>query len=114
LLGAQSRADTQLIGHLLQDRKKSEDLAHLSRSRHRGLIEVSAQSSAQSRHPFRRPVREVGEGAVLDLAVLAEGLAQQDRRGRVAVGHDCDVHANINSISLAQSQDIVNIYMTTI
>jgi hypothetical protein len=44
---------------------------------------------------FGRPVGEVEEGALLDLSALAVGLAQQDGRGRAAVGNDLDVHGYI-------------------
>ncbi len=38
--------------------------------------------------------REVGQGALANLAVLAPGLAQEDRRGRVAIGHRLDIHGH--------------------
>ena len=37
---------------------------------------------------------EVGDGAFLDFAVLAEGLAEEDGRGRVTVGDGIDVHGH--------------------
>jgi hypothetical protein len=37
-------------------------------------------------------VGEVGEGAVLDLAVLAEGFPEEDRGRGVAVGNGGDIH----------------------
>ena len=45
--------------------------------------------------PLVRPVGEVQERALLDLASLAEALAQQDGRGRVAIGDGFDIHGNI-------------------
>jgi len=41
----------------------------------------------------RGPMGEIGESAVEDLAVLAEGLAEEDGRRGVAVGDRGDVHA---------------------
>ena len=38
---------------------------------------------------------EIGNGAVVDLAVFAEALAQEDSGRGVAVGHDGDVHVDI-------------------
>src|ERR1700758_697875 len=45
--------------------------------------------------PLVRPVGEVQERALLDLASLAVALAQQDGRGRVAIGDGFDIHGNI-------------------
>src|SRR5579883_3489067 len=39
-----------------------------------------------------RPVGEIGQGAILDLAVLAEGFAQEEGGWGVAVGDGGDVH----------------------
>ncbi len=39
------------------------------------------------------PVGEIGDGAVVDLAVFAEALAEEDSGRGVAVGDDGDVHA---------------------
>src|SRR4051794_20777609 len=44
-----------------------------------------------------RPVGEVEEGALLDLPALAVGLAQQDGRGRAAVGDELDLHVHRGS-----------------
>ncbi len=41
------------------------------------------------------PMREVGEGAVFDLAVAAKRLAEEDSGRGVAVGDIGDVHAYI-------------------
>ena len=40
------------------------------------------------------PVGEIGDGAVVDLAVLAEALAEEDSGRGVAVGNDGDVHVD--------------------
>ena len=40
------------------------------------------------------PVGEIGDGAVVDLAVLAEALAQEDSGRGVAVGDDGDIHVD--------------------
>jgi hypothetical protein len=43
---------------------------------------------------------EIGEGAVADLAVAAEGLAEEDGGRGVAVGDGGDVHAYIICITV--------------
>ena len=54
--------------------------------------EAALEQDAQTFDDMCGPLGEVGEGALLDLAVLAVGLAEQDgRRGR-AVGDRLDVH----------------------
>ena len=45
--------------------------------------------------PLVRPVGEVQQRALLDLARLAVALAQQNRRGRMAIGNRFDIHGNI-------------------
>src|ERR1700730_18639684 len=49
--------------------------------------------------PLVRPVGEVQERALLDLAGLAVALAQQDSRRRVAIGDRFDIHGNIIAMS---------------
>ena len=45
--------------------------------------------------PVGRPIRKVQQGALLDLAALPVALAQQDGRGRAAIGHRFDVHGDM-------------------
>src|SRR5438477_3216225 len=45
--------------------------------------------------PLLRPVGEVQQRALLDLASLAVALAQQDGRGRVAIGDRFDIHGSM-------------------
>jgi hypothetical protein len=45
--------------------------------------------------------------------VFAEGFPQEDRRGRVAVGHDRDVHADYISQLIRPDKTSVEKYMTT-
>src|SRR3954465_3594819 len=51
------------------------------------------EQNAQAFDQLGRPVREVEQGALLDLAVLAVALAQQHRGWRITIGHVLDVHA---------------------
>jgi hypothetical protein len=48
------------------------------------------------------PVREIAQGAFTDLAVLAEGLAQQHGGGRVAVRDGFDIHGPIGVDSVTR------------
>ena len=50
------------------------------------------------------PGREIGEGALADLGAFAPAFAEEDGRGRVAVGDDLDVHGNIIVLSDLQCQ----------
>ena len=61
-----------------------------------------------------RPVGEVQQRALLDLGSLAVALAQQDSRGRAAIGDRFDIHGNI--IAMAPHLDNGNPpnYMATL
>ena len=62
---------------------------------------IAAQRGAQGLDAFERQLREVGQRAVLDLAVLAIGLAQQERGAGVAIGDLGDVHEPSNQTDSA-------------
>ena len=57
---------------------------------------------------------EVGDGAVVDLAVLAEGFAEEDGGRGVAVGHDGDIHVDMIRPESHQYNINFVIYMTTL
>ncbi len=59
---------------------------------HRLQGDAALEQDAQPPDDLVGPLREVGEGALADLAVPAEGLAQQDGGRGVPVGHAFDVH----------------------
>ena len=63
--------------------------------------------------PLVRPVGEVQQGTLLDLAGLAIALAQQDGRGRVAIGDGFDIHGNIIAIAPRPSNKNPPDYMAT-
>ncbi len=90
---AQRGGDADLIGHLFQRGQQAEDWTQGGRASHGVLVEVAAQGAPQGGNAGRGPVGEVGQCAVFDFSVPAEGLAQQDGRRRIAVGHGGDVHA---------------------
>jgi hypothetical protein len=45
------------------------------------MIEVAAESAAESLDASGRPMGEIGEGAILDFAVFAESFAEEDGGG---------------------------------
>ena len=45
--------------------------------------------------PTRRPMGEIGKGAGMDLAILAEAFAEEDGGRGGAIGDGGDVHAHI-------------------
>jgi hypothetical protein len=88
------RADSQRLGDPLEREEQAQDGTELRGQGEIGrLIEFAPQEVPQSFNARGRPVGEVGEGAVLDLAVLAKGLAQEDGGRGVAVGGGRSVRA---------------------
>src|SRR5882762_11151000 len=63
--------------------------------------------------PLVRPVGEVQQRALLDLASLAVALAQQDGRRRVAIGDRFDIHGNVIADSSRSSNQNTLYYMAT-
>ncbi len=61
---------------------------------HRLQGDAALEQDAQPPDDLVGPLREVGEGALADLAVLAEGLAQQDGGRGVPVEHAFNVHGH--------------------
>ena len=47
---------------------------------------MTFEQETQPRKNVFGPVSEIGQCAVLDLALVTEGLAQENARGRIAVG----------------------------
>jgi hypothetical protein len=56
---------------------------------------------------------EVGDGAIVDFAILAEGFAEEDGGRGVAVGDDRDVHATILAYQMRIFKSQITTYMTT-
>ena len=60
-----------------------------------------------------RPMGQVGDGALSDLAAVAIALPQQDGGRRVPVGHGFDIHgANMSYLMTSRNINIL-IYMAT-
>jgi hypothetical protein len=63
------------------------------RQRGGGASQRAGQSPAESVELKSGEMRDVGDGASLDLAVEAIGFAEEDGGRGVAIGHGSDVHA---------------------
>jgi hypothetical protein len=63
--------------------------------------------------PLVRPVGEVQQGALLDLARLAVALAQQDGGGRVAIGDRFDIHGSMLPTAPRSNNQNPSDYMAT-
>src|SRR5215471_19594812 len=61
-----------------------------------------------------RPVGKIEQGALLDLAGLAETLAQEYGRRRAAIGHRFDIHGNMIPTPTPTSKLKMQLYMATI
>ncbi len=61
----------------------------------------------------RGPVGDVGDGAFANFGALADGLAEQDGRGRIAIGDALHIHGFIIALATQYCKDIINYYMGT-
>ena len=61
----------------------------------RAESETAVEEDTQALDDVRGTLGEVGDGTFLDFAVLAEGLTEEDGRGRVAVRNGVDVHGHL-------------------
>ena len=86
------RTQTAIQADLAQGVEEGSDVAvGLGANDVKGIFEAGddgalLEQDAQPLDQFGRPLGEIGEGAFLDLAVLAVGLAQENGRGGLAVG----------------------------
>src|ERR1700751_5986886 len=74
---------------------------------------ATLEQGAQAFDDLRRPVTEVEQGPLLDLAVDAIALAQQDGGRGIAVGNGLDVHGYLYRESMNISTYNLAIYMAT-
>src|SRR5262249_17298639 len=61
--------------------------------------ETALQERAKTFDQLGGPGGEIGQGALSDPAILAKALAQQDGRGRAAIGDRFNVHGATSSTS---------------
>ena len=90
---------------------RAKDLEGIGRS---GSNSGALQYLAQSFNFGCRPIGKIGDGAVVDLSILTEGLPQEDSGRRVAIGYDRYVHVDMIAQELLQGKSNHLNYMTTI
>jgi hypothetical protein len=90
--------------------KRPQDLERVG---WRGNGGSAFENLAQRGDLLGRPVGDIGESAVVNFAVFAEGLAQQDGGRRAAVGDDRHVHVDMIARIIRNGKGIIIIYMTT-
>ena len=100
------------IGDLFEDEQEAEDEAE-GGVRGGEVIEVATEGALEGLDAGGVPMGEIGEGAGIDLAVLAEGLAEEDGGpgGAVGDGGDVDVYRLSHSVNKRNTYD--TIYMPT-
>ena len=91
---AEGGGKADVVSHLFECVQETEDWPGGGFGQGSG-IEFTAEEEAQSLNAQAGPGSEVGNGAVFDLAVFAERLAEEDGRRRGAVGDLRDVHVFI-------------------
>jgi hypothetical protein len=94
---AESASQAQTGSNLMQSVEHAED-GSANGIGSGEIVEFAAQQAAQRVDAGSRPGGEVGKCAVLDFGVLAEGLTEENGRGRGAIGDHCHVHNCIISI----------------
>ena len=98
------RAEQPIEADLARGAKRRVDMTMRQRADNGDGILVLGDNGAafqqclEAGDPLVRPVGEVQQGALLDLASLAVAFAQQDGRGRIAIGDGFDIHGNIIAI----------------
>jgi hypothetical protein len=108
----QGGGEAEGIGQRLEGKQQAE---HQTAGGVHGfeVIQFAAEQALEGVDAGGGPSREVGEGTVLDLAVLAEGFPEEDGGRGGAVGDGGHVHASIVSQICYHYKMIINIYMTT-
>ncbi len=91
-------------------RQAAQDAQRLLIRRSHRLV---AQYPTQGLDLHRRPIRQIGERALLDLVAVAIAFAQQDRGRRIAIGNALDVHGELESSRIRQVKTKIQIYMGT-
>src|SRR5260370_40450487 len=109
---AEGARDVKIGGHLMERMEEAEDRAAGGLG-NGGQVEFAAEQTAESGDPGSRPGGEVGDGAVLDFAVLAERFTEEHGWGRAAIGDLRHVHNCIISEIGMHNNRYKNTYMTT-
>ena len=105
---AESARDAEIGGYLFEGVKEAEDRA-AEWIGSDGQIEFVLEQEAESGDTGNRPGGEIGEGAVLDFTILAEGFPEENGWGRVAIGDLRDVHNCIIQLVLTINNRIIHV-----
>jgi len=89
-------------------RKGAGDEERIGQGRAAGR-ERASQGQAESMDLMNGQMREIGEGAALDLAVFAVGSAEEDGGRGHAVGHRGHIHAYIISHEMLNNNKIIHV-----
>ena len=109
---AESGSEAEGIGDLLEGEQKAEDEAEGGVGGGE-VIEVAAEGALEGLDVGGGPMGEIGEGAGMDLAILAEALAEEDGGWGGAIGDGGDVHVYSISQQITESNTQNTIYMPT-
>ncbi len=109
---AEGGGKTDVVCHLFEGVKETEDRAGGGFGQG-NAIEITAEEEAQSLNARTRPGSDVGDGAVLDLAVFAVRLAKEDGRRGGTIGDFRYVHAYIILHESIKVNAKLAYYMTT-
>ena len=74
---------------------------------------AALQQRAQAFDDLARPIGQIGDGALFDLAAVAIAFPQQDRRRRIPVRHRFDIHGAIMRLLRHHFKMNRAIYMAT-
>ena len=109
---AEGSGKADVGGHLFERVEQTEDMPAFGIGQ-AGGVDLAAQEAAQGVNARARPGGDVGDGAVLDLAVFAVRLADEDGGGRGAIGDFRHVHEfSILQLNNTYMQNVAY-YMTT-
>jgi hypothetical protein len=110
---AKRGSDAKIGGDLMERMEEAED-------RTAGgfgsgvVIEFASEETPEGGDAGSRPGGNVEKGAVLDFAVLAEGLAKEDGRRGISIGNLRHVHEFVISQDGTPSNNTMTSYMTTL
>ena len=113
------RTENAIEADVTQRAEHGGDMAVRQRAPHDDALLVGRgrgaafEERAQPLDEFARPVREVGDGALLDLCALPIALAQQDGGRRIPVRYGFNIHGKIMPYQNRKIIDNIAYYMAT-
>jgi hypothetical protein len=110
---AESGGEAEGIGDLLEDEQEAEDETE-GGVRGGEVIEVAAEGALEGLDVGGGPMGEIGEGAGMELAILAEAFAEEDGGWGGAIGDGGDIHVYRISQSFNESNTHQTLYLPTL